>query len=81
MMAMLFMLEERETLSQQFPLLSCYDIQVLLAKTLPNRQRDEEEVIRQMEYRHKKRLAAIESAERCRKRRRRPKVAAPNVTK
>ena len=69
MMAMLFMVEERDALKSDFPLLSCYDIQVLLARTLPNRQCDENEIIRQMEYRHKKRLAAIESAEVCQKRR------------
>lgn len=73
MMAMLFMLEEREALKNDFPLLSCYDIQVLLAKTLPNRQCDEKEIIRQMEYRHKKRLASIKSAESRQKRKLRRK--------
>lgn len=81
MMAMLFMLEERESLKSDFPLLSCYDIQVLLARTLPNRQCDEEEMIRQMEYRHQKRLAAREYAENSQKRKLRRKKHSGNVTK
>lgn len=62
MMAQLFMLEERESLREQYPLLSCYDIQVILARTLPSQQTDEDEMIRQMDIRHRKRQAAIEAA-------------------
>ena len=68
MMAQLFMLEEREGLRESYPLLSCYDIQIILAKTLPSQQGDEDEMIRQMDVRHRKRQAAIESAARAQKR-------------
>jgi len=68
MMAQLFMLEEREALRENYPLLSCYDIQVILARTLPSQQTDEDEMIRQMDVRHRKRQAAIESAARAQKR-------------
>jgi hypothetical protein len=45
------------------PLLSCYDIQILLANTLPDRRHEsQEEVMRQMQIRHDKRQAATESA-------------------
>ena len=82
MMATLFMLEQRETLKQQFPLLSCYDIQVLLATQLPNRQREEGEIVRQLEQRHRKRQAAMDSAKACDKQRqRRKKRVAGNMTK
>lgn len=68
MMAQLFMLEEREGLQESYPLLSCYDIQIILARTLPSQQRDEDEMIRQMDVRHRKRQAAIESAARAKRR-------------
>jgi SRSO17 transposase len=63
MMATQFMLESRLSQADAHPLLSCYDIQVLLATTLPDRRHDShEEVMRQMQARHDKRQAATESA-------------------
>ncbi len=64
MMAYQFMLQERMQNTAEYPLLSCYDIQVLLAKTLPSRQLDEETIFEQMQERHRKRQAAIDSARR-----------------
>ena len=60
-MSLLFMLEERIAQNDSYPLLSCSDIQTLLKSLLPRRDLDREEVIRQMEKRHHKRLAAIEA--------------------
>lgn len=71
MMAMLYMVEHRKQLYKDFPLLSYYDIQVLLANTLPNAQYDEQIIILQMEQRHRKRQSAIESASRKQNRQRR----------
>lgn len=62
MMAMLFMLEEKLLHKQSHPLLSCSDIEVLLAHFLPRRDVTVTEVVRQMEARHKARQKAIESA-------------------
>ena len=62
MMAMLFMLEEKLLHKQSHPLLSCSDIESLLAHFLPRRDVTVEEVVRQMEARHKARQKAIESA-------------------
>ncbi len=63
MMATQFMLEARLNHTQVYPLLSCYDIQILLATTLPDRRYDShEEVMRQMQERHDRRQAATESA-------------------
>jgi SRSO17 transposase len=62
MMAHQFMLQERMRNTAAYPLLSCYDIQILLAKTLPARQKDEMDVLELMEERHRKRQAAIDSA-------------------
>lgn len=67
-MAMLFMLEERTRQQDPYPLLSCADIESLLAEFLPRRSRDPEELIRQMETRHCKRQASIDSAYRKQKR-------------
>lgn len=61
MMAMLFMLNERVRHKDTYPLLSCSDIEELLSRFLPRRNVTREEVIRQLEYRHRKRLAAIQS--------------------
>lgn len=61
MMAMLFMLSERIRHKDTYPLLSCSDIEELLSRFLPRRDVTREEVIRQLEYRHRKRLAAIQS--------------------
>lgn len=66
MMAMLFMLSERIRNKEDYPLLSCADIEYLLAKFLPRRHTTVDEVIAQMEKRHKQRQSAIESAYRCR---------------
>lgn len=62
MMAMLFMLTERVEHHQELPLLSCADLEILLAQFLPRRDRDPDEIIRQMTLRHQKRRASIESA-------------------
>ena len=62
MMAMLFMLEERIKQQEDYPLLSCSDLESLLARFLPRRDVDVDEVVRQMEVRHHKRQASIDSA-------------------
>ncbi|MBF0102678.1 MAG: IS701 family transposase [Desulfobacterales bacterium] len=62
MMAMLFMTKNKMLYQDQIPLLTCYDIKVLLAYFLPNRKNSVDEIIRQMELRHAKRRAASESA-------------------
>jgi len=62
MIAMLFMLEEKLSHKESYPLLSCSDIEVLLAHFLPRRDVTVEEVVRQMEARHTSRQRAIESA-------------------
>ncbi len=62
MMVMLFMVEQRLLYKDQCPLLSCFDIAVLLCFLLPRRAITLEEIIRQMEVRHKKRRDSIESA-------------------
>jgi SRSO17 transposase len=61
MMAMLFMLAERIEQGDSYPLLSCADIETLLARFLPRRDLDEAEVIRQVAARHRYRQKAIES--------------------
>ncbi|MFZ1642360.1 MAG: IS701 family transposase [Candidatus Contendobacter sp.] len=62
MMAMLFLLEERQLHRQTRPLLSGTDIRALLNHFLPRRDTTLAEVLRQMEVRHRKRQAAIDSA-------------------
>ncbi len=62
MMAQQFMVQERIQNTAAYPLLSCYDIQILLATTLPSRQNDELDVLKLMEKRHRKRQAAIDSS-------------------
>ena len=69
MMAMLFMLEERVVQKEEHPLLSCKDIEVLLATFLPRRDVDQAEVLMQMRQRHRLRQQAIESHARAQKRR------------
>jgi hypothetical protein len=61
MMAMLFMLEERILQKDDHPLLSCSDVESLLRAFLPRRDIAHDEVLRQMEKRHRNRQAAIES--------------------
>lgn len=58
-LALLFMLEERILQQQNLPLLSCADIESLLKTFLPRRDIAPQEVIRQMEKRHRKRQDAI----------------------
>ena len=67
MMAMQFMLEERLHQTHDHALLSCSDIEVLLAHFLPRKDVTAEEVIRQMGVRHQQRRDAIESAYRTQK--------------
>ena len=62
MMAMLFMLEQRHSYKGSHPLLSCQDIISLLCNFLPKRSITSDEVLRQLEVRHHKRKASIESA-------------------
>jgi SRSO17 transposase len=62
MMSMLFMLETRLEQKENHPLLSCPDIATLLASFLPRRDANIEEVLRQMEVRHRQRQASIDSA-------------------
>ena len=62
MMSMLFMLQTRLKEKESTPLLSCPDVATLLAKFLPRRDTDIEEVFRQMEVRHKQRQASIDFA-------------------
>ncbi len=64
LLAMLFMLEQRLQHHQDIPLLSCADVTTLLKSTLPKRGISEEEVLRQLEVRHKKRQNAIDAANR-----------------
>lgn len=59
LMAMLFMLEERLRAEDVHPLLSCSDIEELLKQFLPRRAVTQEEVLAQMEKRHRKRLASM----------------------
>lgn len=62
MMTTLFMLQTRLEQKNPYPLLSCPDIATLLARFLPRRDANREEVLRQMEVRHKQRQASIKSA-------------------
>jgi hypothetical protein len=64
-MAMLFMLSERIHHKDTYPLLSCADIEELLARFLPRRDVSEEEVVFQLEQRHLQRQKAIDSHARC----------------
>ncbi len=61
MMAMLFMLTEKIHHKDTYPLLTCSDIEELLARFLPRRDVTKEEVILQLEHRHSQRQKAIES--------------------
>jgi len=61
MMAMLFMLNERILHKETYPLLSCADIEELLVRFLPRRNVNEEEVLYQLEQRHRQRQKAIDS--------------------
>jgi len=59
------MLSERISHKDTYPLLSCADIEDLLARFLPRRDVTKEEVIYQLEERHRQRQKAIESHSRC----------------
>ena len=61
MMAMLFMLSEKLRMQEQCPLLSCADIERLLAAFLPRRDASPEQVLSHMKRRHEMRRRAIES--------------------
>jgi hypothetical protein len=61
MMAMLFMLSEKLRMQEQCPLLSCADIERLLAAFLPQRDARPEQVLSHMNRRHEMRRRAIES--------------------
>lgn len=69
MMAMQFMLEQRLKNQQEYPLLSCTDIVELLRYFLPKRATSEEEILRQMMIRHKRRQASIDSARKIQRKR------------
>jgi SRSO17 transposase len=62
LMAMLFMLEQRLLFKDDYPLLSCFDIVCILNFLLPRRATTLEEVIRQLEERHRRRQASIDYA-------------------
>jgi len=72
MMALLFLLRERQLQSEAMPLLSASDVKTLLAKLLPCRDVDREELLRQIQHRHRQRQAAIDSAYRRQKSRAKP---------
>ena len=61
MLAQLFMLETRLKNKTECELLSCADIQTWLSHFLPRRDVTKQEVLRQMQVRHKQGAAAIES--------------------
>lgn len=61
-MALLFMTQERERYREEISLLSCHDIEGLLRVNLPRRDLDPDEILNQMEKRHRRRQAAIQSA-------------------
>jgi SRSO17 transposase len=67
MMVMLFMLTERINQKDMHPLLSCADIEELLAKFLPRSDVTKEEVLQHLEVRHQQRQRAIDSYRRCAK--------------
>jgi SRSO17 transposase len=62
MMAMLFLQRERHLQRDALPLLSSADVKILLARLLPRRDVDPDELIRQLHLRHQARQAAIDSA-------------------
>ncbi len=59
MMSMRFMLEERQIQAEEHPLLSCADIEELLAFFLPRKNTSEGEIMRQLKARHEQRQRAI----------------------
>ena len=75
MMALLFLLRERQIQSEALPLLSARDVKALLVRVLPRQDQTLEEVIRQIQFRHQQRQSAIDSAYR------RQKSPPENLTK
>jgi hypothetical protein len=61
MMALLFLLKERQLPSEELALLSAADVKFLLARLLARRDLDLEESIRQAQVRHRQRQGAIDS--------------------
>lgn len=61
-LAMLFMTQQRLNYQSDIPLLSCADVTTLLKAVLPRRDITADEVIRQLEVRHKKRQDATDYA-------------------
>jgi SRSO17 transposase len=62
MLAMLFLLEQRLAHQAEIPLLSCADVATLLKSVLPKKDITGDEVLRQLEVRHRKRQASIDFA-------------------
>lgn len=80
MMALLFILKEKQLQSEALPLLSATDVKHLLVRLLPRRDLDIEESIRQVQSRHRQRQAAIDSASR-RQQESRASTSSTNLTK
>ena len=80
MMAMLFILRQRQESQEQLPLLSSTDIKLMLVHLLPRRDATLDEVIRQMKVRHRQRQDSIDSAYR-RQKFRDDSGGEPNLTK
>jgi SRSO17 transposase len=62
MMALLFLLRERQLQKEALPLLSARDVKLLLAQVLPRNDQNPDDIIRQIEQRHRQRQSAIDSA-------------------
>ncbi len=62
MMALLFVLQQRQKRQTTHPLRSTKDLKILLTHVLPRRDMTLEEVVRLMEQRHRRRQAATDSA-------------------
>lgn len=62
MLAMLFLLERRLDCKVAIPLLSCADIVIFLKALMPRRDVTKDELLRQLEIRHTKRLISISMA-------------------
>jgi SRSO17 transposase len=65
MLAMHFTLRERMLHSEEAPLLSCADVVELLIHFLPRRAISVDDVLKQLQLRHRKRQQAINSAKNC----------------
>jgi SRSO17 transposase len=62
LMATLFLLQTRLEAAQLYPLLSCHDVVEILATSLPARRLSPEEILRQVEERHRRRSSSIAAA-------------------